>query len=453
MQKLLEKQKKYFLTGKTKNVDFRIEQLKNLQSSLIKREKEIIEALKKDLNKSETESYTTEIGTTLEEIKHAIKYIRSWIKPKYVGTPLIHFKSQSYIYSEPYGVSLIIGAWNYPICLCLIPLIGSISAGNCSIVKPSENAPHCAKILEKIIKETFSDKFVTVINGGVETATKLLQQKFDYIFYTGGVQVGKIVMEAAAKNLIPVTLELGGKSPCIVHNDADIEITARRIVWGKFMNIGQTCVAPDYVYAHQEVKDKLIERMSYYIREFYSINPKQSPDYGRIINQKHLERLSNLLNEGKIIIGGEIDKKDLYIAPTIIDKINWKHLVMQEEIFGPILPIMTYNDLSKVIKEINDHPKPLALYFFSNNKELQNRIITETSSGGITINAPIYHQLNPELPFGGVGESGIGSYHGKFSFEAFSHKKSVLIKSFSPDLKLAYPPFKNKLWLFKKLWG
>jgi acyl-CoA reductase-like NAD-dependent aldehyde dehydrogenase len=302
-------------------------------------------------------------------------------------------------------------------------------------------------------KEVFREEYIAVVNGGAETATKLLEEKFDYIFYTGSVAVGKIVMQAAAKNLTPLTLELGGKSPCIVHSDADIDITARRIVWGKFMNAGQTCIAPDYLYVHNDIKIRLLERLRHYIEEFYTPFPEKSPDYGRIVTEKHFDRLLRLLNEGKIVTGGSVNRKNRFIAPTIIDKIGWNDSVMQEEIFGPILPVMGYDDLTEAIEDINDHPKPLALYFFSDNKTLQDKIITETSSGGVTINATLYHQMNLDLPFGGVGNSGIGNYHGKFSFETFSHKKAVLIKSFFPDVKLAYPPAKNKLWLIRKLWG
>jgi len=453
MEELLKKQRQYFSSGKTRSLDFRVKKLLKLRNYILENEKSITDALKADLNKSQTESYMTEIGVVLEEIKYALKNIKSWMKPEKVKTPLTQFRAQSYIYSEPYGLSLIIGTWNYPFLLCFSPLIGAVVAGNCAIVKPSEVSPNCSKIISKIIKDVFDEEHVKSIEGGVETATQLLSQNFDYIFYTGSVNVGRIVMQAASKNLTPVTLELGGKSPCIIDKEIDIEVTARRIVWGKFMNAGQTCIAPDYLYVHKKVKKELIEAIGKSIKELYGDNQKESPDYPRIVNEKHLDRLLGLMNKGKIVIGGESDKSNLYIAPTIIDEINWEDPIMQEEIFGPILPIMEYNNLDEVIEAINSHPKPLALYLFSDNKEVQQKIIEKTSSGGICINSPTYHQVSSLLPFGGVGDSGMGNYHGKFSFNTFSHKKAVVIKSFFPDLKIMYPPYKGKLRLLRKIWG
>jgi len=453
MEELIKKQKQYFATDKTRNLYFRINTLIKLKRAIIDNEKIIAEALKKDLGKSPTESYITEIGVILEEIKFTLKNIKAWVKPEKVKTPLTQFKAHSYIYSEPYGLSLIIGTWNYPFLLCFSPLIGAVVAGNCAIVKPSEVSPNCSEVISKIIEEVFDEGHVKSIEGGVETATELLNQKFDYIFYTGSVNVGKIVMQAASKNLTPLTLELGGKSPCVVDNDIDIDVTARRIVWGKFLNAGQTCIAPDYLYVHKKVKKELIEKIRESIKEFFSDNPKESPDYPRIVTERHLNRLLNLMNNGKVVIGGESDKEDLYISPTVIDEINWNDPVMQEEIFGPILPVMEYDKLDEVIDIINSHPKPLALYLFSNNKEKQQRVIDRTSSGGVCINAPIYHQVSSFLPFGGVGDSGMGGYHGKFSFDTFSHKKAVVIKSFFPDLKMMYPPYKGKLKILRKIWG
>jgi len=453
MEELLKKQRQYFSSGKTRSLDFRAKKLLQLKAYILENEESITDALKKDLNKSQTESYMTEIGVILEEIKYALKNIKSWMKPEKVKTPLTQFRAQSYIYSEPYGLSLIIGTWNYPFLLCFSPLIGAIVAGNCAIVKPSEVSPNCSKIISKIINDVFDEEYVKSIEGGVETATELLNQKFDYIFYTGSVNVGKIVMQAASKNLTPVTLELGGKSPCIIDKEINIDVTARRIVWGKFMNAGQTCIAPDYLYVHKKVKKELIGSLEKSIKELYGNNPKESPDYPRIVNGKHLDRLLGLMDKGKIVIGGEVDKSNLYIAPTIIDEVDWEDPIMQEEIFGPILPIMEYNNLNEVIDIINSHPKPLALYLFSDNKELQQKIIEKTSSGGVCINAPTYHQVSSLLPFGGVGDSGMGNYHGKFSFDTFSHKKAVVIKSFFPDLKIMYPPYKGKLRLLRKIWG
>lgn len=453
MEELIKKPRHYFLSGKTKSLDFRINKLLKLKKAIIDNEKNITEALKKDLSKSPTESYLTEIGVILEEIKFTLKNIKNWVKPEKVKTPLMQFKSQSYIYAEPYGLSLIIGTWNYPFLLCFSPLVGAIAAGNCAIVKPSEVSPNCSKVISKIIKEAFNEEHVESVEGGVETATKLLSQKFDYIFYTGSVDVGRIVMKAASNNLTPVTLELGGKSPCIVDEDIDIDVAARRIVWGKFLNAGQTCIAPDYLYVHKKVKKELIEKIRESIKEFFSGNPKESPDYSRIVTERHLDRLSKLMNTGKVIIGGEVDKANLYISPTVIDEIGWNDPIMQEEIFGPILPVMEYDKLEEVIDVVNNHPKPLALYLFSNNKEAQQKVIESTSSGGVCINAPIHHQVSPFLPFGGVGNSGMGGYHGKFSFDTFSHKKAVVIKSFFPDFKIMYPPYRGKLKILKKIWG
>lgn len=453
MEELLKRQRAYFLDGETRSLDFRISKLLKLKECILKNEKNIAEALKKDLNKSSTESYIVETGAVLEEIKYALKNIKSWVEPEKVKTPLMQFRAQSYIYSEPYGLSLIIGTWNYPILLCFGPLIGAIAAGNCAIVKPSEVSPNCSKVISKIIEEVFNEKYVKAIEGGVETATELLNQKFDYIFYTGSTNVGKIVMQAASKNLTPVTLELGGKSPCIVDEGIDINVAARRIVWGKFMNAGQTCIAPDYLYVNKKIKKQLIERIRENIEEFFGNDPRNSPDFPRIVTERHMNRLLDLIKGGKIIIGGDFDKSSLYISPTVIDQVGWEDLIMKEEIFGPILPIIEYDDLEKVIEAINNHPKPLALYLFSNDKKIQEKIIEKTFSGGVCINASIFHQVSPLLPFGGVGDSGMGSYHGKFSFDTFSHKKSVVIKSFFPDIKMIYPPYKNKLELIRKIWG
>lgn len=453
MNEIIKRQKNYFLSGATKDIDFRISKLNNLKTSVLKRETEIINALQKDLGKPALESYTTEISMLTEEIKFITKHLRSWAKIKRVKTPFTFFSAKSRICPEPFGITLIIGTWNYPIQLSLSPLVGSIAAGNCAIIKPSEVSPHSSKIVADIIRDSFSEEHAAVIEGDGTVASNLLKEKFDYIFYTGSVTIGKIIMEAASKNLTPVTLELGGKNPCIVDKNVDIEIAARRIVWGKFINTGQTCIAPDYLVVHEDIKDKLLAGIKKYIKEFYSETPQDCVDYGRIVNEKHFNRLVKFFNEGKIIIGGEADEKKLYIAPTVIDNIDWNDPIMQEEIFGPILPVMTYKNLTDVIDKINGHPKPLALYFFSNEKKLQDKIVSETSSGGVCINATIFHQININLPFGGVGDSGMGAYHGKASFDTFSHYKSVLKKSYWPDIKAVYPPYKNKLIFVKKIWG
>lgn len=448
---IIKKQRDYFNNGRTRDVDFRIEQLRLLKKTIKDNEDKILNALNKDLKKSYFEGYETEVGILLEEIDYTIKKVKSWAKSKRVKTPITHFLSRSYIHPEPYGVVLIMAPWNYPFQLTIAPLIGAIAAGNCSILKPSEYSNYTSEIIYNIIKENFDEGFVAVIKGGREVNEKLLNENFDYIFFTGSIPVGKIVMEAAAKNLTPVTLELGGKSPCIVDKDIDTKLAARRIVWGKFLNAGQTCVAPDYLLVHEDTKDKLIKDMKEIINEFYGDNPKESPDYPRIINKKHLDRLSNLLNSGNILVGGETDKESLYIEPTIIDNVSWEDSVMADEIFGPILPIIEYRNIEEVIEMVNSYYKPLALYLFSNNKLNIDKIIGNIPFGGGCINDTIVHLASPYMPFGGVGSSGIGSYHGKASFDTFSHKKSILKKSNLFDIKLRYPPYKNKLNILKKL--
>ena len=452
IEEIFKKQKDYFKLGQTKDVDFRIEQLLKLKTAILENEDVIYEALVKDLKKSKTESYNTEVGAIVEEINFAIKNIKKWTKKENVPTPFILMPSSSYTISEPYGVCLIIGAWNYPFTLSICPLIGAITAGNCAIIKPSEIAGNSSKTLTRIIKETFEEKYITSIEGDSKTATELLQKRFDYIFFTGGVEIGRIVAEAAAKNLTPYTVELGGKSPCIVEDDANLEITAKRIVWGKFLNAGQTCIAPDYIMVNSKVKPQLIFALKKTIKIFYGEKPKESNDYPRIINIKHFERLEKIL-EGNIIFGGEKNKKELYISPTIIDNVKWEDKVMTEEIFGPILPIIEYDSLKNAIDEINKQEKPLTLYLFSNDLKKQEYIINNTSSGSVCINATILQTTNPYLPFGGVGNSGIGSYHGRFSFDTFSHKKAVMKKSNWPELDISYPPYDNKLRVLKQIWG
>lgn len=453
IQMALIKQKDYFNTGATRNLDFRIEKLCILKNSIKKNEKQILVALWVDLHKSEFEAYATEIGIILEEINFAIKHLKSWSKTKKVRTPLTNFLSSSYIYSEPYGVSLIISPWNYPFQLLMAPLIGSIAAGNCAILKPSENAPSTTGIIIKIIEESFSEEFVSVVEpyGGKESAEALLKEEFDYIFFTGSVPVGKIVMAAASKHLTPVTLELGGKSPCIVDKCADVALAAKRIAWGKFLNAGQTCVAPDYVLVHKSVKAELLTGITKYIKEFFGKDPVKSNDFPRIINDRQFDRLVGLLGRGNIVTGGEYRKSEKYIAPTIIDNITWNDPIMLDEIFGPILPIIEFEDLEQVIIMVNSRHKPLALYFFSNNKKHQERIIDMISYGGGCINDTIMHVASPYLPFGGVGASGMSAYHGKGSYDVFSHKKSVTKKSNLIDVKIRYAPYNDKIKLLKKL--
>ncbi|HCL4445050.1 TPA: aldehyde dehydrogenase [Clostridium botulinum] len=451
IRNILEKQKSFFDKGYTKDINFRIEALKKLKHNIKINENNIFKALNIDLNKSEFETFITEIGIVYDEINEAIKNIKKWSKPKKVKTPITNFLASSYIYNEPYGVALIMSPWNYPFQLIMAPLVGAISAGNCVLLKPSELAIEMEKIIVKIIKDTFSDEYIGVITGGIEESTALLKEKFDYIFYTGGINVGKIVMRAAAEHLTPITLELGGKSPCIVDKDANIDLAARRIAWGKFLNAGQTCVAPDYLVVHRNIKEKLISSIENYIVEFFGENTFESEDYPRIINERHFKRLEGYLKEGKIVSGGNTDINNLYIEPTIIEGINFENRIMEEEIFGPIFPVIEFEDIDKVIDIVKNNPKPLALYYFSENKEKQEFIIKNISFGGGCINDTIMHLSTSTLPFGGVGSSGIGGYHGRASFDTFSHKKSILKKSNLIDIKIRYAPFKGKINLAKRL--
>jgi len=453
IEMVLEKQRNYFNSGATRDLDFRIDKLSTLKRSIVKNEKQILEALWVDLHKSEFEAYATEIGIILDEINFAIKHLKSWSKTKKVRTPLTNFLSSSYIYSEPYGVSLIISPWNYPFQLLISPLIGSIAAGNCAMLKPSENSPSTTEVIIKVIEECFTEEFVCVVEpfGGKESSEALLKEEFDYIFFTGSVPVGKIVMEAASKHLTPVTLELGGKSPCIVDKDADVKLAAKRIAWGKFLNAGQTCVAPDYILVHQSVKVDLLTGIIGYIKEFFGENPANSNDFPRIINERQFDRLLGLLDRGNIVTGGEYSKIEKYIAPTIIDNVSWNDPIMLDEIFGPVLPILEFENLEEVIKMVNSRPKPLALYYFSTNKKNQERIIEMISYGGGCINDTIMHVASPYLPFGGVGSSGMTAYHGKGSYDVFSHKKSVIKKSNLIDVKIRYAPYNDKIKLLKKL--
>jgi len=441
--KLVDKQRKYFATGATKDVSFRINQLKKLRAAIVANERVFLDALYKDLRKCDTEGYLTEIGFVLNDLDEAINYTKKWAKPQQVSTPLFHVKASSHIHSEPYGNVLVIAPWNYPFQLLLAPMVGAMSAGNTVIVKPSEFAAHTSKALSKLIADTFSEEYIASVEGAVPETQALLSEKFDYVFFTGSTEVGRIVYQAAAKHLTPVTLELGGKSPCIIDEKTHIEYSAKRIISGKLMNCGQTCIAPDYLLIHQNVKDKMVAEMKKQITSFYSENPQESNDYGRIINKKHFNRLKNLLDSGDIIHGGQTDEDDLYIAPTLLDNVGKDEPVMQEEIFGPILPILTYSRIEDAIQFVNDRAKPLALYMFSKSQKNIDKVMNETSAGGVSINDTLMHIANPNLPFGGVGESGIGAYHGKSSFDTFSHKKSVLHKSFIIDAPVRYAPFEK----------
>ena len=448
---ILRKQRSYFDLGNTRPLSFRLKQLKTLKQAVLNNEKRISAALWADMRKSEFEAYTTEIECVLCETNRHIRNLQSWARPQKVPTPLLHFPASSYIYSEPFGVALIIAPWNYPFHLLLLPLVGAISAGNCAILKPSEIAPHTSAAIADMVSENFDPSFIAVVEGDAKTSQTLLAQKFDYVFFTGGSNIAKIVMEACARNLTPVTLELGGKSPCIVDKDINIEYTARRIVWGKFLNAGQTCVAPDYLLVHKDVKTQLLECMRKCVEQFYGKDPRLSPDYSRIVNEIHFNRILGLMKQGNIILGGDSNKDELYIAPTVIDNVSMEHKVMREEIFGPILPVMEYDDLTWAISLVNRLPKSLSLYFFSRNKVNQERIQRETTSGGLCINDTVGQLVSSYLPFGGVGTSGFGNYHGKHSFDTFSHKKGVLKRSFLLDIKARYPPYGGRLGLLKRV--
>jgi aldehyde dehydrogenase (NAD+) len=447
---LIHKQRDFFLQGKTKSISFRIDALRLLKSLVITHEKQLLDALKQDLNKSEFDSYLTEIGFVLEEIRFTMKNLKKWARPARVSSPLLLLGSKSFIYPEPYGIALIIAPWNYPFQLAIAPLIGAIAAGNCAIIKPSELTPRTSSFLSELISENFPEEYISVVEGGADTSTALLHEKTDYIFFTGSVPVGKVIMEAAAKHLTPVTLELGGKSPCIVHKDANLKLAAKRIAWGKFINAGQTCVAPDYLFVHSHVKESFLRLFEEAVKELYGENVIQKGDFTRIVSERHYNRLVSFLTNGDIVFGGKHDLSELMIEPTVLDDISWENDVMKEEIFGPILPVLEYEELPSMITEITNRPKPLALYIFSESEEVQEEILRNVSFGGGCINDAMVHLGSPYLPFGGVGESGIGAYHGKGSFDVFSHQKSILKQTTLFDLPLRYPAAKNAL---KKIKG
>lgn len=449
---IVQRQRDFFHTGQTQDLDFRIQQLQRLKQAIVDSQSDILAALQADLGKPEFEAYATEISV-LREIDYTMRHLRRWAKPQRVRAGFEQLPARAEIYAEPLGVVLIIGAWNYPFQLLIWPLIGAIAAGNCAILKPSEIAPHTSTVVAKLIGDLFDPAYVAVIEGGVETSQAILEEPFDHIFFTGSTSIGKIIMSAAAKHLTPVTLELGGKSPCIVDADIQVAYAAKRIVWGKFLNCGQTCIAPDYLLVDRRIKSALLDAIQTALHEFYGDDPSQSSDYGRIASDRHFDRLAAFLQSGNIIAGGQTNRADRYIAPTVIDRVTWDDAIMQDEIFGPILPVLEYETIEEAIDRIGDRPKPLALYLFSRNPNLQERILRKTSSGGVCINDTVMQVGVPELPFGGVGASGMGRYHGKASFDTFTHYKSVLSKSFRLDLQWRYPPYANKLNFLKRLIG
>ena len=443
--------KAFFNTHKTKNLKFRKQQLKLLSKNIKNHENELLDALYKDLGKSKVEAYATEISMLLKSIKLMRKELKNWSKTKQTDTPLYLFPTKSYIKKEPYGTVLIIGPFNYPVQLVFEPLIGAIAAGNTAIVKPSELTPHVAIVIKDIIEDTFDEAYVSVVEGGIEETQALLSLPFDYMFFTGSEKVGKIVYEAAARKLIPVTLELGGKSPVIVDDTANIKVASERISFGKFTNAGQTCVAPDYILVQRKVKNDLIKALKKTITEFYGENIEKSPDFGRIVNQKHFNRLNDLIqiHKNNVVFGGNSSKEDLYIEPTLLDNITNDNKIMKEEIFGPILPIITYDNFDEVLEIIQSKSKPLSLYLFSEDENMTHRVVEELSFGGGAINDTLMHLANPNLPFGGVGSSGIGQYHGKYSFDTFSHMKSYTFKSTRLESSLFFPPYKGKFKYIK----
>ena len=447
--KIIQEQKSYFVSQQTKDISKRKTLLKKLLSEVLHREKDILNALYADFKKSEYESVMTETSIVISELKRTIKNINTWAKPQSVMPAFLNFPSSSKIYKDPYGVVLIISPWNYPYQLALVPLIGAISAGNTAVVKPSELTPNTSKITKEIIETVFENNHVAVIEGGVDISTKLLAQRWDYIFFTGSVTVGKIVAKAAAQFLTPVTLELGGKNPCIIDETANIKLAARRIVWGKLINGGQTCIAPDYLLIHASIKDEFVSYYQKEVTKAYGDNPKDSKDYPRIVNQRNFDRLALMLKNEKILVGGQTNRADNYIAPTLIDEPSLDSEVMKGEIFGPISPVISYQTEEDIHSVINNYEKPLALYVFTGKKPFANKMIAKYSFGGGTINDTTVHFANHNLPFGGVGESGVGAYHGKQTFDLFCHKKGVTKRYNWLDLPVRYAPYNGKLKILK----
>ncbi|MEZ5025538.1 MAG: aldehyde dehydrogenase [Chitinophagales bacterium] len=450
IKSIINKQRRFFESNATLDVDFRIEQLTKFKQALQTHEEQIYTALNADFRKSKFETFATEIGFLYEEISYTLKHIKKWTTPELVKDTVVNFPSKNYVYHDPYGVCLIIGAWNYPIQLTLMPVIGAIAAGNTCIIKPPRTSLNTYRIIQKIIYDTFDENYITVLEEETDN-NEMLSERYDYIFFTGSVETGRRVAQAAAVHLTPTTLELGGKSPCIVDKHVDIDVAARRIAWGKFINAGQTCVAPDYLLLHEDVKEKFYKAFAKTIKEFYGKNPEDSVDYPRIINNIHFHRLADMITDGAIIVGGETNEESRYIAPTLIELNSFNHPLMEDEIFGPILPVFSIQSIDEAISIVKQFEKPLAFYIFSNNYENQQKCLNNVRFGGGCINDTISHLANNNLPFGGVGNSGIGAYHGKHSFETFSHKKGICHKVTWPDVPLRYPPYNGKMVLVKQV--
>jgi len=450
VKELFEMQREFFRSGSTRSLEFRKQKLELLKNAIKLHEADICNALSEDLNKSSFESYTTEIGMVLQEINFMLSNMHHAFKPKRVPVSLSQFPATCKIHKDPYGNVLIISPWNYPFHLALLPLVGAIACGNCAIVKPSEYSPATTKLIEELIQSIYPSHYVGVVSGGVEITQTLLDLSFDMIFFTGSSQVGRIVMEKAAKHLTPVILELGGKCPCIVDKTANIPLAAKRIAWGKCLNAGQTCVAPDYLLVEKTVKHTLVAEIQKNISKFFTDHPENHADYPSIISDKHYQRIKNLLKTGNVVYGGNQNDKERKISPALVDEVTWEDPLMQEEIFGPILPILSYEQLSSAVAELSRKPKPLALYLFTESKKSKQIVLENLSFGGGCINDVIMHLASDKLPFGGVGMSGMGCYHGKASLDAFSHSKSILHKSNLLDIPFRYPPYKDKLRLIKK---
>lgn len=450
IKETLDDQRSFFGSHQTKSVEFRLQQLKKLKNVILKKEKDIAHALWQDLHKSYQEAYLTEISIVLGELDFHIKKLKKWAKPHCIYTPIHLLPSRSRLYYEPLGVSLIIAPWNYPFQLLFNPLVGAISSGCTAVLKSSPYAPNTSAVMEKIITETFEKEYIAYFNGGREVNQMLLEQRFDLIFFTGSPTLGKTVMQYAAAHLTPVVLELGGKSPCIVDEEADIKVAAKRIAWGKLINAGQTCIAPDYIFVHKRIKAAFLDALSLSITSFYGENPQQSEFYPRIVNTQNVVRLQTLLQHGKIVFGGNVDINDKYISPTIIDEVQPEFPIMQEEIFGPLFPILTYDKIDEALDYVNLHEKPLAFYYFGNSRKTKE-ILSKTTSGGACINDTLLHIANHHMPFGGVGNSGMSQYHGFDSFKAFSNTRSVIITPTWIDLPVKYVPFQYFNWVKKIL--
>ncbi len=450
IKNIITTQRDYFETNATRDIDFRIEQLKKFKKAIQDNEDQIYEALNADFKKSKFEAFATEIGIVYEEISCMIKNIKKWATPELVKDTIANFPSKNYIYHDPYGVVLVIGAWNYPFQLTMAPVVGAIAAGNTCIIKPPRAAMHTYKVIQQIIETAFNENYITVLDEKSDN-TEMLANRYDYIFFTGGIEIGKTIARAAAEFLTPTTLELGGKSPCIVDKQVDIETAARRVAWGKFLNGGQTCVAPDYLLLHEDVKEKFYKAFAKSVKEFYGDDPQDSADYPRIINDRHFKRLAALITDGEIIVGGKTDAETRYIAPTLIEIDSLDHPLMSDEIFGPILPVITIQSIDEAISIVKQFEKPLAFYVFSNNYANQQKCLNTVQFGGGCVNDTVSHFVNDNMPFGGVGNSGVGAYHGKFSFETFTHKKSICHKVTWPDVPLRYPPYNGKLILVKQV--